>query len=117
MQNFSACVILSKNFLEVIYVIKKFLSTLVIGAFVFGVGVTSVQPVSAASIDKAKEAKENFYKSKQKFDKSKHQFDQMRDGDSMERPKPPTDKDGKPLPPPTDKDGKPLPPPTHEKKS
>ena len=80
---------------------KKFFSGLLIGAFVFGIGAMSVQPVNAAS-DK---------------------FGQMRDGNSYNRPTPPTDSDGKPMQPPdngdnsnrptppTDSDGKPMPPP------
>ena len=76
---------------------KKLLSGLLIGAFVFGVGATSVQPVNAASLDTLKEAKD-------KFDQSKDKFRQMRDGDSSTRPTPPTDSDGKPMPPPNNGD-------------
>ena len=84
---------------------KKLLSGLLIGAFVFGVGATNVQPVSAASLDKAVEAKEKFDKAKDKFDKAKGLFGQKQDGDSSNRPEPPKDENGNPLPPPGNKDG------------
>ena len=80
---------------------KKILTGLLIGAFVFGVGATSVQPVSAASLDNVKETKDKFDKSKQKFDKAKEKFD----GDKSNRPEPPKDENGNPLPPPDKKDG------------
>ncbi len=97
---------------------KKLLGGLLIGAFVFGVGATNVQPVSAASLDKAVEAKE-------KFDKAKGLFGQKQDGDNSNRPEPPKDENGNPLPPPDrqdgdssnrpeppkDENGNPLPPP------
>lgn len=74
---------------------KKILSGLLIGAFVFGLGAADVAQTQAASLDKAKEAKE-------KYDKAKDTFGQMRDGDNSNRHEPPKDKDGKPMPPPDD---------------
>ena len=103
---------------------KKFLSGLLIGAFVFGVGAANVQPVSAASLDKVKEAKEKYDKAKDKLDKANDMFGQKRDGDNSNRPEPPKDENGNPLPPPDrdgdnsnrpeppkDENGNPLPPP------
>ena len=79
---------------------KKLLSGLLIGAFVFGVGAANVQPVSAASLDKVKEAKEKYDKAKDKLDKANDMFGQKRDGDNSNRPEPPKDENGNPLPPP-----------------
>ena len=72
---------------------KKILSGLIVGTFVFGLGAADVQPVSAATFDKVKQTKE-------KYDKAKEKFGQMRDGDNSNRPEPPKDSDGNPLPPP-----------------
>ena len=83
---------------------KKLLSSLLIGAFVFGVGAANVQPVNAASLDKVKETKE-------KYDKAKDKFGQMRDGDNSNRPEPPKDSNGNPMPPPDgDNSNRPEPP-------
>ena len=111
---------------------KKLLSGLLIGAFVFGVGAANVQPVSAASLDKVKEAKEKYDKTKSKIDKTKSKIEQKlggdgtdfqkRDGDDSNRPEPPKDENGNPMPPPgsddsnrpeppKDENGNPLPPP------
>lgn len=101
---------------------KKLLSGLLIGAFVFGVGAGNVQPVDAASLDKAKEAKEKYDKTKDKIDKAKDFFGQKQDGDSSNRPEPPKDENGNPMPPPDgdnsnrpeppkDENGNPMPPP------
>ena len=79
---------------------KKLLSSLLIGAFVFGVGAANVQPVSADALDKAVAAKEKYDKAKDKFDKAKGLFGQKQDGDSSNRPEPPKDENGNPLPPP-----------------
>ena len=94
---------------------KKFLTGILIGAFVFGVGAANVQPVSAATLDKVKETKE-------KYDNAKEKFGQMRDGDNSNRPEPPKDSNGKPTAPPDgdnsnrpeppkDSNGNPMPPP------
>ena len=76
---------------------KKFLSGLLIGAFIFGLGAADVQPVNAATADKVKETK-------QKYDKAKDKFGQMRpdrnSGDSSNRPEPPKDENGNFMPPP-----------------
>lgn len=53
---------------------KKLLSGLIIGAFVFGVGVANVKPVSASSFDKAVEAKEKFDSAKDKYKTAKELF-------------------------------------------
>lgn len=79
---------------------KKLLSGLLIGAFVFGIGAGSVQPVDAASLDKAKETKEKYDKAKDKIDKAKDLFGQKKDGDNSNRPEPPKDENGNPMPPP-----------------
>ncbi|MBQ3335962.1 MAG: hypothetical protein IJG80_00995 [Selenomonadaceae bacterium] len=105
---------------------KKILSSLIAGAFVFGVGVANVQPVSADALDKAKEAKEKY----DKFKDAKEKYDQARDmfgkknSDGSNRPAPPTDENGQPISPPdknsdgsnrpappTDENGQPMPPP------
>ncbi len=101
---------------------KKFLSGLLIGAFIFGLGAADVAQTQAASLDKAKEAKEKYDRAKDTYDRAKDTFEQMRDGDNSNRPEPPKDKDGKPMPPPDgdnsnrpeppkDSNGKPMPPP------
>lgn len=116
---------------------KKLLSSLLIGAFVFGVGAANVQPVSAASLDKATEAKQKYDKTKSKIDKTKSKIEQKlggdgtnfpqrpnRSGDSSNPPEPPKDENGNPMPPPDrdgdnsnrpeppkDENGNPLPPP------
>mgnify|MGYP006872988141 CR=1 FL=1 len=72
---------------------KKFLSSLLIGAFVFGVGAADVAQTQAATLDKVKETKE-------KYDKAKDKFGQMREGDNSNRPEPPKDENGNPMPPP-----------------
>ena len=84
---------------------KKLLSSLLIGAFVFGVGAANVQPVSAASLDKVKEAKEKYDKAKDTLDKAKGLFGQKQNGDNSNRPEPPKDENGNPLPPPDKQDG------------
>ena len=78
---------------------KKFLSSLLIGAFVFGLGAADVQPVNAATADKVKATKQK--------------YDQMRDGDNMTRQMPPRNSDGNNTPPepPKDENGNPMPPP------
>ena len=56
---------------------KKFLSSLIVGAFVFGVGAANVQPVSADALDKVKDAKETYDKvkdAKEKYDKARDMF-------------------------------------------
>ena len=101
---------------------KKFLSGLIVGAFVFGLGAADVQPVSADSLDKVKEAKQKYDKAKDTFDKAKDTFGKNKSGDKTP-PEPPKDSDGKPMPPPDknssdsnrpeppkDSDGKPMPP-------
>ena len=117
---------------------KKFLTALFIGAFVFGVGATNIQTASAANSDRAKETHDQFDKQK------KHDGDKSNrpeppkdsngnpmpppnfDGDSSNRPEPPKDSNGNPMPPPNfdgdssnrpeppkDSNGNPLPPPNH----
>ena len=71
---------------------KKLLSALIIGAFVFGVGAINAQPVNAAYAL----AKERIDKTKEKFDKAKDKLD----GNKTDRPEPPKDENGNPLPPP-----------------
>ena len=90
--------ILAEKIFKVIRMKKKILSGLIIGAFIFGVGATSVQPVSAASSDNVKATKDK--------------FDKVRDGDKSNRPEPPKDSNGKPIAPPNrgDKSNRPEPP-------
>ena len=75
---------------------KKILSSLLIGAFVFGLGAADVAQTQAASLDKVKEAKEKYDKAKDVQEK----FGQMRNGDKSNRPEPPKDENGNPMPPP-----------------
>ena len=83
---------------------KKILSGLLIGAFVFGLGAADVQPVSAASLDKVKETKEKYdkvKKTKDKIDKAQDIFGKnKKDGDNSNRPEPPKDENGNPIAPP-----------------
>ena len=81
---------------------RKFMSSLLIGAFVFGFGTANVQTVSASSPDKVKEISTS--------------YDKNFVSDKSKRPEPPKDKDGNPLPPPTDENGNPLPPPNFDGK-
>ena len=53
---------------------KKVLSALIIGAFVFGLGAGNIQPVSADSLDKVKEAKQKYDNAKEKYDKEQDMF-------------------------------------------
>ncbi len=98
---------------------KKFLTALLIGAFVFGVG--------SADISTAKAASDKNQSTHDKFDKN-------RDGDSQRPPEPPKDENGNPMPPPNhdgngsdrngdnqrppeppkDENGNPMPPPNHD---
>ena len=88
---------------------KKILSSLLIGAFVFGIGAVNIQPVNASSIDKVKETK-------QKYDKAKEKFDKATNGDKnndSNRPEPPKDANGNPIAPPNhdgDSSNRPEPP-------
>ena len=95
---------------------KKFLTALFIGAFVFGVGTTNIQTASAAGFDKVGMPQE-------KIDMSKDNHD----GDKSNRPEPPKDANGKPMAPPNhdgdnsnrpeppkDANGKPMAPPNHD---
>mgnify|MGYP007101908466 CR=1 FL=1 len=83
---------------------KKILSSLLIGAFVFGVSAANIQPVSANSLDKVKETKE-------KYDKAKDKFGQVLDGDSTRKPAPPDGDNSNRPEPPKDSNGKPMAPP------
>ena len=74
---------------------KKFLSGVLIGAFVFGVSIGNVNRVNAKSSDKHQINVE------QQKDNSQHS--QMNDKNNKP-PEPPKDSNGNPLPPP-DKDG------------
>ena len=83
---------------------KKFLTALFIGAFVFGVGATNIQTANAESpLDKIKETQDKLDKQKKKFDEQKDKFDKAREqfgGDNSNRPEPPKDENGKPMAPP-----------------
>lgn len=61
---------------------KKLLSGLLIGAFVFGIGAVDIQPACAASVEKVKDTLKNH------------------NGDNSNRPKLSTDDNGKPMAPP-----------------
>ena len=105
---------------------KKILSSLIAGAFIFGVGAANVQPVSADALDKVKEAKEKYDKfkdAKEKYDQARELFGK-KNSDGSNRPAPSTDENGNPMPPPdknsdgsnrpappTDENGNPMPPP------
>ncbi|MBR3746675.1 MAG: hypothetical protein IKP64_01365 [Selenomonadaceae bacterium] len=110
---------------------KKFLTALFIGAFVFGVGATNIQTANAESpLDKIKETQDKLDKQKKKFDEQKDKFDRAREqfsGDKSDRPEPPKDENGNPLPPPDrdgdnsnrpeppkDANGNPMAPPNHD---
>lgn len=82
---------------------KKLLTGLLIGAFVFGLGAADIQPVSASSSKDYKETKQKIDKAKEKVDKTQDKFDK----DGKNPPEPPKDSNGNPMPPPDkDKDGK-----------
>ena len=88
--------------------LKKILSGALIGAFVFGISAGNIQPVSAASVKDAKttldKAKDKFDSAKDKYNDTKEKFDKNSNG---ERPEPPKDENGNPLPPPEkNSDGK-----------
>lgn len=71
---------------------KKFLTALLIGAFVFGVGTADMNFASAKSAEKTVSTQ------------AKDKAQQKLDGDDMKKPpEPPKDSNGNPLPPP-DKD-------------
>ena len=97
---------------------KKFLTALLIGAFVFGVG--------SADISTAKAASDKNQSTHDKFDKN-------RDGDNQRPLEPPKDENGNPMSPPNhdgnsdrngdnqrppeppkDENGNPMPPPNHD---
>jgi len=83
--------------------VKKILSGALIGAFVFGVSASNIQPVSAASISDAKTTLDKYDKAKDKFDGARDKFNR----NSSDRPEPPKDENGNPLPPPDENsDGK-----------
>lgn len=92
---------------------KKILSGLLIGAFVFGLGAAEIQPVSASAVNDYKEAKQRIEKSKQKLDKTQEKFGQNKN-DGQKPPEPPKDENGNPLPPPDrnngDNSNRPAPP-------
>lgn len=87
---------------------KKILSSMLIGAFIFGVSAANIQTVSASSPEK----------------EIGGTYDKIFVSDSSNRPEPPKDKDGNPIAPPNfngdnsnrheppkDKDGNPIAPP------
>ena len=59
--------------------VKKILSGALIGAFVFGVSASNIQPVSAASISDAKTTLDKYDKAKDKFDSAKDKYNGARD--------------------------------------
>ena len=102
---------------------RKILGGLLIGAFVFGLGVSDVHPASASSANKVKGKNEQMLDGNGMTSQTPP-F--ARNGEGSNRPDPPKDKNGNPLPPPDrnsngdnsnrpeppkDKDGNPLPPP------
>ena len=54
---------------------KKLLTGLLIGAFVFGLGVADIQPVSASASKDYKETKQKIDKAKEKVDKAQDKYD------------------------------------------
>ena len=102
---------------------RKIMSSLLIGAFVFGVSAANVQTVSASSPDKVKEISDSYDKIFVSDKSKRPEPPKDKDGkplpppnfDGKNRPEPPKDKDGNPLPPPTDENGNPLPPPDRNK--
>ena len=76
--------------------VKKILSGALIGAFVFGVSASNIQPVNAASISDAKTTLDKYDKAKDKFDSAR---DKLKRNNS-DRPDPPKDENGNPLLPP-----------------
>ena len=86
---------------------KKFLSGLIVGAFVFGLGAIDAQPAHAGykafsermQTEKIDKAKERLDKAKDKLDNTREKFGQ-KNSDGSNRPEPPKDSNGNPLPPP-----------------
>ena len=103
---------------------RRILSGIMVGAFVFGLGAAEIQPVSASSVSDYKDAKQKIEKSKQKMDKTQEKFGQNKN-DGQKPPEPPKDENGNPMPPPDrnngdnsappeppkDENGNPMPPP------
>ena len=91
---------------------RKFLSGLLIGAFVFGVSAADIQPASAESSKDYKQVKQKIDKSKQKLDKAQEKYNQnKKSGENP--PEPPKDENGNPMPPPdrnSDDSNRPAPP-------
>ena len=100
---------------------RKILGGLLIGAFVFGLGVSDVHPASASSANKVKGKNEQMLDGNGMTSQTPP-F--ARNGEGSNRPDPPKDKNGNPLPPPDrngdnsnrpdppkDKDGNYMPPP------
>ena len=71
--------------------LKKILTGAVIGAFIFGISASSIQPVSAAQ---GKGQNPKF----EEFDNNRNNDDKNSNGQNP--PEPPKDSNGKPLPPP-----------------
>ena len=88
---------------------KKLLTGLLIGAFVFGLGAADIQPVSASSSKDVKEAKQKIDKAKEKVDKTQEKFNK----NDKNPPEPPKDANGNPMAPPdrnSDDSNRPAPP-------
>ena len=83
--------------------LKKILSAMIMGAFIFSVSASSVDVASAASISDVKDAKTKYDRAKDKIDDLKNGT--SRTGDKDKPPEPPKDENGNPLPPPDKKDG------------
>ena len=88
---------------------KKLLTGILIGAFVFGLGAADIQPVSASSSKDYKETKQKIDKAKEKVDKTQEKFNK----NDKNPPEPPKDANGNPMAPPdrnNDDSNRPAPP-------
>ena len=74
---------------------KKILTALLIGAFVFGVGTANFASAKSVVSDSYKYAD----------GRDSHADKNMQDSNGKNPPEPPKDSDGKPMPPPDKKDG------------
>ena len=91
---------------------KKILSSLIIGAFVFGLGAADMQPASAAYAL----AKERIDRTKEKSESNseRRELPKYSNDDKSDHPEPPKDSNGNPIAPPDrnngDKSDRPTPP-------
>ncbi len=81
--------------------LKKVLTGALIGAFIFGVSASSIQPVSAASSRDAEITFDKQGKTKNKFERTRNEMaGNDRNTDGKNPPEPPKDSNGNPIAPP-----------------